>query len=232
MAGHEHPAGRETMKMKCPHCGVRGTVPESLIGKKVRCPKCKEIFKVDGMGRTPDFLEDEHKMESGIETPSPGNKPPPSQGMTAQEEANLEEELAKIFDDMKKSSVEQKIEPDPKQAQLSGMVKEESEKGDTLSDRELASELDEIIGEKCSVCGTMVGRATKHEVNGKVYCSNCLTETGSDAETDIGKDLTVTQDAGGKKESGGILKKIGALFAGILIIALIVFAGYYLTQMR
>lgn len=32
------------MKMHCPHCGVKGSVDDSYVGKKVRCPKCREIF--------------------------------------------------------------------------------------------------------------------------------------------------------------------------------------------
>ena len=34
------------MKMLCPHCGVKGTVDDSFVGKKVKCPKCNDIFDV------------------------------------------------------------------------------------------------------------------------------------------------------------------------------------------
>lgn len=33
------------MKMLCPNCGVKGSADDSYIGKKVKCPKCNEIFK-------------------------------------------------------------------------------------------------------------------------------------------------------------------------------------------
>ena len=32
------------MKMHCPHCGVKGSVDDSYIGRKVRCPKCQNVF--------------------------------------------------------------------------------------------------------------------------------------------------------------------------------------------
>ncbi len=36
------------MKMICPHCGLKGTAEETLVGKKVRCPECQQIFRVEG----------------------------------------------------------------------------------------------------------------------------------------------------------------------------------------
>lgn len=35
------------MKMICPHCGVKGSADESLLQRKVKCPRCLGIFKVD-----------------------------------------------------------------------------------------------------------------------------------------------------------------------------------------
>ena len=32
------------MKLNCPNCGVKGTADDSYAGKKVRCPKCQEMF--------------------------------------------------------------------------------------------------------------------------------------------------------------------------------------------
>ncbi len=34
------------MKIDCPHCGVHGSVDDSLAGKKLRCPKCGKVFLV------------------------------------------------------------------------------------------------------------------------------------------------------------------------------------------
>ncbi len=33
------------MKMHCPHCGVKGSVDDSYVGRKIRCPKCQETFR-------------------------------------------------------------------------------------------------------------------------------------------------------------------------------------------
>ncbi len=35
------------MKMICPECGLKGTADDSLLGKKVRCPECQQVFRVD-----------------------------------------------------------------------------------------------------------------------------------------------------------------------------------------
>ena len=35
------------MKMQCPHCGVSGKVDDSLLGRKVKCPKCVNTFVVN-----------------------------------------------------------------------------------------------------------------------------------------------------------------------------------------
>lgn len=45
------------MKMDCPHCGVSGTVDDSLVGRKVRCPKCVNTFVVQAKGVAPIEVE-------------------------------------------------------------------------------------------------------------------------------------------------------------------------------
>lgn len=35
------------MKMLCPQCGVKGSVADSYVGRKIRCPKCKQVFVAD-----------------------------------------------------------------------------------------------------------------------------------------------------------------------------------------
>lgn len=35
------------MKMICPECGLKGTADDTLLGKKVRCPECLQVFRVD-----------------------------------------------------------------------------------------------------------------------------------------------------------------------------------------
>ncbi|WP_457577364.1 hypothetical protein [Desulfomarina sp.] len=50
------------MKMLCPNCGVRGSADDSYIGKKVKCPKCNEIFKA---------VPEEEKIEESFREPAP-----------------------------------------------------------------------------------------------------------------------------------------------------------------
>ena len=45
------------MKMLCPHCGVNGTVDDSLVGRKVKCPKCTNVFVVSAEGSAPIEVE-------------------------------------------------------------------------------------------------------------------------------------------------------------------------------
>ncbi len=46
------------MKMICPHCGVKGSAADSLLGKRVKCPKCTEIFVISSEVVQPILLED------------------------------------------------------------------------------------------------------------------------------------------------------------------------------
>ena len=35
------------MKIVCPHCGVKGSLADSFIHNSIRCPRCKQIFRVE-----------------------------------------------------------------------------------------------------------------------------------------------------------------------------------------
>ncbi len=212
------------MKMQCPHCGVRGTVPDSLIGKRARCPKCKEIFTAIA-DEASVVLGDEPTRESTISPSAQSIKTGDSSGMTAQDEANLEEELAKIFDEMKQSSTEEVEEP-------VGTAAEDDFYADVdtgpLSVEQLQAQLEDLMDERCAVCGTIVGKATKLELNGVVYCSKCL--PGIDDAVEGGKHLTVSQKPRQEKESGA-LRKLGSVLAGLVIIGIFIAAVYYIAVM-
>lgn len=54
--------------MRCPHCGVNGSADDAHLGKKVRCPKCQEIFHFV----EPDIVTEELAVEeTGIEESAP-----------------------------------------------------------------------------------------------------------------------------------------------------------------
>ena len=42
------------MKIQCPHCGVRGTLDDAYIHKKIRCPKCSNVFRAESEGSVTD----------------------------------------------------------------------------------------------------------------------------------------------------------------------------------
>jgi len=44
------------MKMKCPHCGIRGKAPSSPGGRLVRCPRCTELFLLPELEETPPSM--------------------------------------------------------------------------------------------------------------------------------------------------------------------------------
>lgn len=35
------------MKLICPHCGLKGTADDTLFAKKIRCPQCRQVFRLD-----------------------------------------------------------------------------------------------------------------------------------------------------------------------------------------
>lgn len=42
----------KTLKILCPHCGVKGSAEESYRGKMVKCPKCETVFEVSPAGES------------------------------------------------------------------------------------------------------------------------------------------------------------------------------------
>jgi hypothetical protein len=72
----------------CPHCGVKLNVPETLLGKKVRCAKCSMVFE----------SKKEEPVPSPMPPPLPAPPPPPAAAMSPPEpepalpEASLDED--------------------------------------------------------------------------------------------------------------------------------------------
>jgi predicted Zn finger-like uncharacterized protein len=239
------------MKMKCPHCGVSGSVSDSLLGKKVKCPKCKEIFRVE-VAKAPSAQKKEPIKEPIIEAPAPVMNAKPAPGMTAQDEASLEEEIAKIFDDMKRSTTvdygadaEARARDDEYEKSLTDIgltekedKREETETGtESINEDDLESQLEAMLGKKCSVCGAFVGQATKHEIGGNVYCSACLPSDGRPAEPGVSsegstsKDLTVS-GPGLEDEPKMSGKKRQALLVALGVIFVILAALFYLIVLK
>ena len=223
------------MKMKCPCCGVNGSVSDTLLGRRVRCPKCKEIFtamETPAPSRDHGSLPETSGYHQG-ETPAPG--------MTAQDEAALEDEIAKIFEDMTRSAPDNV--PDSRQernalqegSQDTGSPAQEDSAGssqeDSLNEEELKSGLEDILSEKCSACGAPVGKSTQHDLEGKVYCSACLpSDSGEADELSSGKELAVS-DSEAPKTLKGDWEGKAAILAALGILAVILFAAVYIIIM-
>lgn len=41
------------MKLICPHCGLKGTADDALVEKKVRCPQCRRVFRLNETNTVP-----------------------------------------------------------------------------------------------------------------------------------------------------------------------------------
>lgn len=66
--------GGVCMKMMCPFCGLSGDAPESLRGKKIRCPKCQLVFQVTDQVT----MEEEVAVETVMTPESPVYENPQS----------------------------------------------------------------------------------------------------------------------------------------------------------
>lgn len=58
------------MKIYCPHCGVKGSADDSYSGRKIKCPKCQEMFdlKPDMAIDQSEFLTTDLESEAPPET--------------------------------------------------------------------------------------------------------------------------------------------------------------------
>ena len=63
------------MKLICPRCGLKGTADDSLVAKKIRCPECRQVFRLDETvsvtttARSADPAACAAPMERGREVP-------------------------------------------------------------------------------------------------------------------------------------------------------------------
>ena len=66
------------MKMKCPHCGVKGSADVSLINRKVKCPKCQQKFgeqpfyTIAGSSQRPSMSGSDDEPAAELEASSAG----------------------------------------------------------------------------------------------------------------------------------------------------------------
>jgi uncharacterized membrane protein/formylmethanofuran dehydrogenase subunit E len=146
------------MKIDCPHCGVHGSVDDSLAGRKLRCPKCSKIFLVtDDM--VPDTAED-HLVRQEILHDPPFEAPlavsavvEPEEDLGIIEETAIAEEIEIPEDDILESVPVQSVEEEELELDNDGE--------------------DESDISTCSACGQSFATAFLVEIDSKFYCALC-----------------------------------------------------------
>lgn len=91
------------MKMRCPQCGVKGSADDKYLGRRVKCPKCQEIFTLTAVD---DEVEELKTSPLEIEEPAK-DVPVPEESLPEVEKDTKEyapeapEEVeGKLFDDI------------------------------------------------------------------------------------------------------------------------------------
>jgi len=155
------------MKIDCPHCGVHGSVDDSLAGKKLRCPKCSKIFLVtDDMVPAADQSSLVHQEIL---------HDPPEAPLAAPVEQEPEEELEiteeTVSDDEAETSEDDVFAPDP--------VQTEDEEELELDD---GDDGDGIEMSSCSACKQSFATEFLVEIDSKLYCALCQPDSENDEE--------------------------------------------------
>lgn len=178
--------GGLNMKMDCPHCGVNGTVDDSLVGRKVKCPKCLNTFTVQAEVKAPiavnamdleeyelgDAVSDE-KVVLDLDDEGLGLE------LDNDEELDLELDDDEVHLDIDVSDVTGEDEDDVDVHAL--LQSYEDERLDSQQD---VNE-EEFPAENCAGCGKAVHPALMMDVDSKLYCAGCVPEHLLDDEDEL-----------------------------------------------
>ena len=155
------------MKMICPHCGLKGTAGEALFGKKVRCPECQQVFRVneDVAMVTPPAPEASDVVEETLE-----NAEAETQEIDEPEQT-LELPGDDIGDDEMVLEDEETVVEETDTEELTEVLED-------LEELEQAEEeVAEVVladGVKvCSKCGFALSETFLQEVDGNMVCGPC-----------------------------------------------------------
>ena len=175
------------MKIDCPHCGVHGSVDDSLAGKKLRCPKCSKVFLVtDDMvpeGGDNDLVRQELLHDPPDEpVADEAAELSDEESSTAAAEHALEEELDKIENDAgseeeRSDAVSDITDDDMFDPMPVQEVLEESDESTAEGEDESETPMD-----TCSACGESFASAFLVEVDSQLYCALCAPEDEDDEE--------------------------------------------------
>jgi uncharacterized membrane protein len=86
------------MKLVCPHCGVKGSIDDKFLGKKLKCPKCNQSFTVaeeEAAQAAPavDDLFASEASESAASPPPAPPTPPSSESSDSLDSSDSDEQL-------------------------------------------------------------------------------------------------------------------------------------------
>lgn len=157
------------MKMICPHCGLKGTAGEALFGKKVRCPECQQVFRVneDVAMVSPPAPEASDAGEEIIDN---------SQTET-QEVEEPEQTLELPGDDIGDGEMVLEDEDETVVEEIDA-----EELTDVIEDLEVQEQAEEEVVEvvladgvkACSKCGFALSETFLQEIDGNMVCGLCV----------------------------------------------------------
>ena len=145
------------MKIDCPHCGVHGSVDDSLAGKKLRCPGCSKVFLVaeevlldiDGHNLVPQEIFHDSVADEQVPTSEETGPEDMEEPETAEED--LEEEL-------EEAEIDEEVVSDEASA---------------MEDTEL---------KVCSECQQSFAAELLVEIDSKLYCDLCQPDSAAEEE--------------------------------------------------
>ena len=197
------------MKIDCPHCGVHGSVEDSLAGKKLRCPKCSKVFLL------PDDVLPEAGDGGMVRWDCPHCGVPGSVEDSLAGKKLRCPKCSKVFllsDDVL-SEAEDEDGGEAPEDELLDILEEEAsapETGDFLAEEDellgLDDESEDDSGEEstelevCSECGESLHPEFLETVGSKRYCALCLPEEAEEG----GVDLEAEEPAAADDEGEGI----------------------------
>jgi uncharacterized membrane protein len=133
------------MKIDCPHCGVHGSVDDSLVRRKLCCPKCSKVFII-----TEDILPEVDDIAMVHQEILYDDEP--QSLLTAEQETVEAEESVELAEAAELAEEE---------------IGEESEEIEEI----LAD--DDSTVEQCSVCNQSFASEFLVEVESELYCALC-----------------------------------------------------------
>lgn len=180
------------MNIDCPHCGVHGSVDDSLAGKKLRCPKCSKVFLI-----TEKILPEVEDVGIVHQEILYDDK--------AQEPEIAEQEVLEVEDDADPEEIEA-LEEEEIAVEIEEPEELIEDSDEIPTPEETPVEEDSNL-EECSVCRQSFTPEFMVEVGSKRYCALCQpdseeeggelpdkTENDNDPEADDGDILALMAD--------------------------------------